>query len=279
MARIPEAEVERLKKEISVQRLAEARGIKLHRHGADLLGLCPFHDDRNPSLVITPGKNLWHCLGACNAGGTVIDRVMRADGISFRHAVELLRADHLPMSAAPDLPQRGPVKTGTVRKLPPQTRRLLLMIDERVSAECDRQKMERSDYRFSRRDVREFTGWGDTQLKIHLHRLEEMEYLLIHRGGRGQSFVYELMFAVEGGSGRPMLGGLIDMDVLSKHNYDGKKSGLEAGKSGPNRPQVGGVSGAVKTAPTPVAMRLGDDADFDVEENTYTGRGQTATTS
>ncbi|MFP5228959.1 MAG: CHC2 zinc finger domain-containing protein [Acidobacteriota bacterium] len=119
MARIPEAEVERLKREISVQRLAEARGIRLVRHGADLIGKCPFHDDRNPSLVITPGKNLWHCLGACNAGGSVIDWVMRAEGISFRHAVELLRADHLPSAADPDLPQRGPVKTSTVRKLPP----------------------------------------------------------------------------------------------------------------------------------------------------------------
>ena len=93
MARIPESEVERLKREVSVQRLAEARGIKLHRHGADLLGLCPFHDDRSPSLVITPAKNLWHCLGACNMGGTAIDWVMKAQGVSFRHAVELLRAD------------------------------------------------------------------------------------------------------------------------------------------------------------------------------------------
>ena len=102
MARIPEHEVERLKREVSVQRLAEARGIKLHRHGADLLGLCPFHDDRNPSLVITPAKNLWHCLGACNAGGTAIDWVMKANGISFRHAVELLREDHLPLVADSD---------------------------------------------------------------------------------------------------------------------------------------------------------------------------------
>jgi DNA primase len=49
------------------------------------------------------------------------------------------------------------------------------------------------DYRFSRRDVRASTGWGDTQLRLHLGRLEELEYLLIHRGGRGQSFVYELV--------------------------------------------------------------------------------------
>jgi len=119
MARIPEHEVERLKREVSVQRLAEARGIKLHRHGADLLGLCPFHDDRNPSLVITPAKNLWHCLGACNEGGTVIDWVMKANGISFRHAVELLREDHLPLAADPV----QPVKHGTVRKLPPPVAR------------------------------------------------------------------------------------------------------------------------------------------------------------
>ena len=119
MARIPEHEVERLKREVSVQRLAEARDIKLHRHGADLLGLCPFHDDRNPSLVITPGKNLWHCLGACNTGGTAIDWVMRANGISFRHAVEMLRQDYLPLAAA----SIQPVKHGTVRKLPPPVAR------------------------------------------------------------------------------------------------------------------------------------------------------------
>jgi DNA primase catalytic core len=119
MARIPEREVERLKREVSVQRLAEARGIKLTRHGADLLGKCPFHNDRTPSLVITPSKNLWHCLGACNTGGTAIDWIMRANGISFRHAVEMLRQDYLPLAADPI----QPVKTGTVRKLPPPVAR------------------------------------------------------------------------------------------------------------------------------------------------------------
>ena len=119
MARIPESEVERLKKEISVQRLAEARGVKLTRQGANLVGKCPFHDDRTPSLVITPAKNLWHCLGACNAGGDVIEWVMRAEGVSFRHAVELLRADRFPSAASPDEAGRRPVKKSTVPKLPP----------------------------------------------------------------------------------------------------------------------------------------------------------------
>ncbi len=103
MARVPAEEVARIKREVSVERLAEARGVKLTRHGADLVGLCPFHDDKEPSLVITPAKNLWHCLGACSAGGekaggSVIDWVMRDRGVSFRHAVELLRSD-LPPAA------------------------------------------------------------------------------------------------------------------------------------------------------------------------------------
>jgi len=113
MPRIPDETIERLKQAVSLERLAEARGVKLARHGADLIGLCPFHDDHEPSLVISPKKNLWHCLGACQAGGTVIDWVMKAEGVSFRHAVELLRAD------VPADPASGPVKISTVRRLPP----------------------------------------------------------------------------------------------------------------------------------------------------------------
>ena len=91
MARIPESELERLKAEVSVQRLVEARGVVLTKQGADWIGRCPFHDDKTPSLLVSPTKNLWHCLGACQTGGTAIDWVMKNEGVSFRHAVELLR--------------------------------------------------------------------------------------------------------------------------------------------------------------------------------------------
>jgi len=93
MARIPQEQIDRIKQEVSLTGLAERQGIELKRHGADLIGLCPFHDDKNPSLVISPEKNLWHCLGACQAGGSVIDWVMKHDRVSFRHAVELLRGE------------------------------------------------------------------------------------------------------------------------------------------------------------------------------------------
>jgi DNA primase catalytic core len=93
MARIPEDELKRLREEIAVERLAQAYGIDLKPHGANLIGLCPMHTDHEPSFVVTPAKNLWHCLGACQAGGSTIDLVMRMEGLSFRHAVERLRAE------------------------------------------------------------------------------------------------------------------------------------------------------------------------------------------
>ena len=88
---IPEEIIEKIKKEISLKEMVEAFGVKLKGSGDNLLGHCPFHDDKTPSLVVTPSKNLWNCLGACSMGGSVIDWVMKAQGMSFIRAVESLR--------------------------------------------------------------------------------------------------------------------------------------------------------------------------------------------
>lgn len=117
MARIPETEIERLKSEVSVGRLVEAAGIELKRGGKDLLGRCPFHEDDTASLVVTPAKNLWHCFG-CGIGGGPIDWLMKLRGVSFRHAVELLK-EGLPPSAAAPAEGAAPIKRTTVRALPP----------------------------------------------------------------------------------------------------------------------------------------------------------------
>jgi DNA primase catalytic core len=91
MPRIPDDELDRLKREVSLQRLCEKYGVELKPHGKDLIGLCPFHEDHDPSFVVTPSNNLWHCLGKCGAGGSNVDFLMRKEGVSFRQAVELLR--------------------------------------------------------------------------------------------------------------------------------------------------------------------------------------------
>jgi len=115
MARIPTEEIEQLKNDVSVERLMALAGIALKKSGKDRIGQCPFHDDSEPSLVVTPVKNLWHCFG-CQIGGGPLDWVMKFKGVSFRHAVELLKTD-------PSLAAQGasdtPIKRTTVRALPP----------------------------------------------------------------------------------------------------------------------------------------------------------------
>ena len=140
-------------------------------------------------------------------------------------------------------------------ELSPQTRRLLELVTAMVAAQCQKLAITRSDYRFSRRDVRESAGWSDFQVKQHMRKLEELEYVLVHRGGRGQSFVYELLYDGGGRDGKPFLMGLIDAEalaVIEKSAYDGKKEHQKNELEHPRSPQGAWVehgSSEPKSAP------------------------------
>jgi DNA primase len=125
--------------------------------------------------------------------------------------------------------------------VPPHTRRLLGLLHEMVLAACQAQGIERSAYRLTRRTVRDATGWGDTQLKVHLQRLVELEYLLVH-GGRGQH-AYELVYDGQGQGGERFLTGLLDPEKL-------RRSGQESERSGSGRPSVGPGSAGGRGAGT-----------------------------
>lgn len=114
MPKIPQEELDRIKSEIDLAALVRAKGVELKSHGtADLIGRCPFHADKTPSLVVTPEKGLWHCLGACQVGGSVVDWVMKTEGVSFRHAVTILQEG----KAASLLSSSKIIHQGTTRKL------------------------------------------------------------------------------------------------------------------------------------------------------------------
>jgi DNA primase catalytic core len=102
----------------------------------------------------------------------------------------------------------------SVDELAPQTRRLLLQLWELVRKECEGQQIEQSEYRFTRRFIRERLKWGATQLRIHLDRLVEMEYVVQHTAGRGRVTMYELLFDGRGREGELTLCGLIDPSTL-----------------------------------------------------------------
>lgn len=133
-------------------------------------------------------------------------------------------------------------------ELPPVTRRLLHLIEAMVQGAADKQGLGRADVRFTRREVREHTSWGNTQLKVHLGRLEELEYLVVHRGGRGSSLVYELRYEGEGKDGSRFVPGLI-------RGYDDHRSGPEGDKSGPSRAEVGGMSAVGRDASSGAGAR------------------------
>lgn len=83
MARIPKNELDELKRHVSLLSLAQSQGHKFKKHGADsYVCLCPFHDEKTPSCVITPAKGLYHCFG-CGAKGSVIDWQMHTTGQGF----------------------------------------------------------------------------------------------------------------------------------------------------------------------------------------------------
>jgi hypothetical protein len=143
-------------------------------------------------------------------------------------------------------------------ELPPQTRRLLYAIDQYVRLRAQELAIPRADVRFSRRELREFLGWGQTQLTVHVSRLEELEYVLVHRGGRGQSIVYELAYEAREGEQRVVLAGLVDVPGYDANlsGFLDQLSGLESELSGSNRADIGGYRGGVGVPEPPAPKRV-----------------------
>jgi DNA primase len=140
-------------------------------------------------------------------------------------------------------------------ELPPQTRRLLGEVVSLVRTRADVQQVRAGDVRFTRKDVRAHVGWSDFQVKTHMHKLEELEYVLVHRGGRGQSFEYELLYSGEGDDGKPFVMGLMDP---ARFGYDVNKEHAKPQKEHPSSPQSapkehGGS--AAQNAETPALVR------------------------
>ncbi|MGM0512199.1 MAG: CHC2 zinc finger domain-containing protein [Pseudomonadota bacterium] len=136
----------------------------------------------------------------------------------------------------------------TLDEMPPQTRKLLLLVKGMVAQLALAQNKRPGEVRFTRRDIRNATNWSDSQLKLHCQRLSDMEYLLIHGGSRGHLLQYELLWDGQTPDDAHLCG-LIDVpEAAKKEEYDSRKSGSVNGKSGSSLAQVEAKSGKVKTA-------------------------------
>jgi len=145
-------------------------------------------------------------------------------------------------------------------ELPPQTRRVLAALDAWVSAQATSQSISRAAVQFTRRHVRATLGISDTQLRVHLERLVQLDYVAQHGGKPGQRFAYSLLFDGDAGSDTPQAMGLSEAgEQPSKAQTSRGQSATSRGETphlaGGSRPDNGGVAGRLRGGKTPLKAK------------------------
>lgn len=89
MALIDDATVQRIMEAARIEDVVRGYGVDLHRAGSVLKGLCPFHDEKTPSFVVSPAKGIFKCFG-CGKGGNAVIFVREKEQCSYGEALRIL---------------------------------------------------------------------------------------------------------------------------------------------------------------------------------------------
>ncbi len=84
-----ESPIEEIKKKVDIITFLNSY-ISLKKSGRNYKALCPFHQEKTPSFVVSPDRQIWHCFGACQEGGDVIKFLMKWENITFIEALREL---------------------------------------------------------------------------------------------------------------------------------------------------------------------------------------------
>ncbi len=103
---MPDEIVAKIKDAVDIVELI-GESVRLERKGRSYAGLCPFHDEKTPSFIVSPDRQSWHCFG-CGKGGDVFTFVMEKEGLNFPEALaELARRAGVALPARRGAPRTG----------------------------------------------------------------------------------------------------------------------------------------------------------------------------
>jgi len=171
--------------------------------------------------------------------------VVEVDGVAVEY-IEVTQAD---IALANRLAHA--VLGRSLDELPPQTRRVLAALDGWVTQQIAGSDTPRGDVRFTRRTVRAVLGLSDTQLRVHLERLVQLEYVVVHGGKMGQCFAYSLLFDGDAGTDSPQLMGLVEGEPASTSRG---KTATSRGELPTSRGQTPNLAGRLRADRGPVAV-------------------------
>jgi len=103
--------------------------INLHQQGKELIGCCPLHDDRHPSLRVNPDKGVWYCP-VCNVGGDALRFIELIEGVDFKSALT-----HLGLADQPKATRAEIKKLERVRRVSRNLAAWALALSERIGTQ------------------------------------------------------------------------------------------------------------------------------------------------